>query len=179
MIWRVIKYADESKLHHLLAYTYHGEDHSLLANYVFQPFWRWAAEFLPLWLAPNLITLLGLLAMVLGYAVVAFHLPELQVRCCSRRVFFFFFFFFFDGFFFFFFFFFFFSKLEVGESEPPSWVWLLCGACIFTYQTLDALDGKQARRTGTSSPLGELVQQSLDVCLLLCSIAALLLLCLA
>jgi ethanolaminephosphotransferase len=89
-VWRVIAYADESKLHHLREYSYHGEDHSLLANYVFQPFWRWAAEFLPLWLAPNLITLLGLFAMVLGYVVVAFHLPELQVRRFKEFFFFFF-----------------------------------------------------------------------------------------
>ena len=28
--------------------------------------------------------------------------------------------------------------------------------CIWMYTALDAIDGKQARRTGTSSPLGEL-----------------------
>lgn len=27
---------------------------------------------------------------------------------------------------------------------------------MFAYQSLDAIDGKQARRTGTSGPLGEL-----------------------
>jgi phosphatidylglycerophosphate synthase len=27
---------------------------------------------------------------------------------------------------------------------------------LFLYQSLDAIDGKQARRTGTSGPLGEL-----------------------
>lgn len=33
--------------------------------------------------------------------------------------------------------------------EPlPSWVYLFNALCVFLYQTFDALDGKQARRTG-------------------------------
>jgi phosphatidylglycerophosphate synthase len=30
---------------------------------------------------------------------------------------------------------------------------------LFIYQSFDAIDGKQARRTNTSSPLGELFDQ--------------------
>jgi len=33
---------------------------------------------------------------------------------------------------------------------------------IFTYQTLDNIDGKQARRTGTSTPLGMLFDHGCD-----------------
>ena len=33
---------------------------------------------------------------------------------------------------------------------------------LFVYQTMDAIDGKQARRTGTGSPLGELFDHGLD-----------------
>ena len=47
-------------------------------------------------------------------------------------------------------------------SEVPSWCWVLAGLCLFGYQTFDALDGKQARRTGTSSPLGELFDHGCD-----------------
>ena len=36
----------------------------------------------------------------------------------------------------------------------PVWVYLFGAFTIWLYQTLDAVDGKQARRTGTSSPLG-------------------------
>ena len=32
----------------------------------------------------------------------------------------------------------------------------------FTYQTLDAIDGKQARRTGAASPLGQLFDHGCD-----------------
>jgi ethanolaminephosphotransferase len=34
------------------------------------------------------------------------------------------------------------------------WVYLFGAFALFMYQTLDAIDGKQARRTGTSGPLG-------------------------
>lgn len=33
---------------------------------------------------------------------------------------------------------------------------------LFVYQSLDAIDGKQARRTGTSTPLGELFDHGCD-----------------
>ena len=47
-------------------------------------------------------------------------------------------------------------------EEAPRWVYLFCAISIFWYQTMDALDGKQARRTGTSSPLGELFDHGCD-----------------
>lgn len=48
-------------------------------------------------------------------------------------------------------------------SEPvPQWLSALNFVCLWLYQTLDALDGKQARRTGTSSPLGELFDHGCD-----------------
>jgi len=48
------------------------------------------------------------------------------------------------------------------ETVAPRWVYLVHCFCLFAYQTLDALDGKQARRTGTSSPLGELFDHGCD-----------------
>src|SRR5690606_30771677 len=35
-------------------------------------------------------------------------------------------------------------------------------SCIFAYMTLDALDGKQARRTKNSTPLGEILDHLCD-----------------
>lgn len=45
----------------------------------------------------------------------------------------------------------------------PAWLIVLQILGIFVFQTLDALDGKQARRTGTSSPLGSWLDHALDV----------------
>lgn len=42
-----------------------------------------------------------------------------------------------------------------GLVEPaPGWVYVMQAVCLFMYSTLDNMDGKQARRTGSSSPLG-------------------------
>jgi hypothetical protein len=43
--------------------------------------------------------------------------------------------------------------LSLSKDFPPAFYY--CSAlCVFIYQTLDAIDGKQARRTGQSGPLG-------------------------
>eukprot|EP00438_Fugacium_kawagutii_P006240 Skav208389 [mRNA] locus=scaffold3508:218260:225878:+ [translate_table: standard] len=44
----------------------------------------------------------------------------------------------------------------------PSWVWLVLAACTFAYQTLDNMDGKQARRTNSSSALGLFIDHGVD-----------------
>jgi len=49
-----------------------------------------------------------------------------------------------------------------GTGEAPSWVYFNLAFSLFVYQTMDAIDGKQARRTGTGSPLGELFDHGLD-----------------
>ena len=84
-----------------------------------------AVNYLPTWLAPNLITLAGLAVLTGAYAVTAAHAPAL-------------------------------------EAAAPRWVYALMGAATFIYLHLDVLDGKQARRTGSSSPLGQLFDHGCD-----------------
>ncbi|GAA6057335.1 hypothetical protein NBRC10513_006799 [Rhodotorula toruloides] len=48
------------------------------------------------------------------------------------------------------------------RGSENGWVWASCAAGLFFYQTMDNIDGKQARRTGTSSPMGELFDHGLD-----------------
>lgn len=106
-------------------YQYVGVDKSLLANYIMQPFWRYLVNFLPLWMAPNVVTLLGFICIIFSYVVTALYNPDLT-------------------------------------ASVPSWVFVINAFCMFFYQTMDALDGKQARRTNTSSPLGELFDHGCD-----------------
>ena len=47
-------------------------------------------------------------------------------------------------------------------GKGPRWLHLLTGFCVFAYQTLDNMDGKQARRTGSSSALGMLFDHGCD-----------------
>jgi len=48
-----------------------------------------------------------------------------------------------------------------GRQAPPH-VYYFNAVALFLYQTLDAIDGKQARRTDTQSPLGELFDHGCD-----------------
>lgn len=49
------------------------------------------------------------------------------------------------------------------EDNPiPRWVFLFVSINVMVAYTLDGIDGKQARRTGTSTPLGELFDHGLD-----------------
>lgn len=57
-------------------------------------------------------------------------------------------------------------------SQGPSWLYFSFAFGLFMYQTMDNVDGKQARRTGTSSGLGELFDHGIDS--LNCTLASLL-----
>ena len=47
-------------------------------------------------------------------------------------------------------------------GHMPSWVYLFASFSVVFYTWLDCFDGKQARRTGTSSPLGQLFDHGCD-----------------
>jgi phosphatidylglycerophosphate synthase len=48
------------------------------------------------------------------------------------------------------------------ETPLPGAFYVVFSACAWIYSTFDNVDGKQARRTGTSSPLGELFDHGCD-----------------
>ncbi|KAJ1680213.1 hypothetical protein EV182_000465 [Spiromyces aspiralis] len=56
----------------------------------------------------------------------------------------------------------------------PSWIYYCFAAGIWLYSTFDNVDGKQARRTNTSSPLGELFDHGCDAlnCTIACIVEA-------
>lgn len=81
---------------------------------------------MPLWVAPNLITICGLILNVVTSTLVIMHSPQ------------------------------------ANSHDVPSYIFVLCAVGLFLYQTLDAIDGKQARRTNTSSPMGELFDHGCD-----------------
>ncbi|KAH0794847.1 CDP-alcohol phosphatidyltransferase family protein [Histomonas meleagridis] len=50
-----------------------------------------------------------------------------------------------------------------GISEPlPSWVCVINGLFLFIYQTCDNVDGRQARRTHSSSAIGQFFDHAVD-----------------
>ncbi|KAF2460537.1 hypothetical protein BDY21DRAFT_335704 [Lineolata rhizophorae] len=50
------------------------------------------------------------------------------------------------------------------DQDCPPWVYASWSIGLFLYQTFDAVDGTQARRTHQSGPLGELFDHGVDAC---------------
>ncbi|MCJ1479986.1 hypothetical protein MMC06_000140 [Schaereria dolodes] len=50
------------------------------------------------------------------------------------------------------------------DQDMPRWVYASWAIGLFLYQTFDAVDGTQARRTHQSGPLGELFDHGVDAC---------------
>jgi len=49
-----------------------------------------------------------------------------------------------------------------SDNHVPDWAVFFAGYCSLAYYTLDCMDGKQARRTKSSSPLGQLFDHGFD-----------------
>eukprot|EP00922_Rhytidocystis_sp_ex-Travisia-forbesii_P025866 GHVS01037945.1.p1 GENE.GHVS01037945.1~~GHVS01037945.1.p1 ORF type:complete len:535 (+),score=52.60 GHVS01037945.1:561-2165(+) len=48
------------------------------------------------------------------------------------------------------------------EEEAPRWLYFTVAVLLFIHQTADAVDGKHARNTGASSPLGQIFDHGCD-----------------
>ncbi|TID28340.1 hypothetical protein CANINC_002517 [Pichia inconspicua] len=112
-------------IRHLDEYKYQSEDRSLVTKYILKPFWLKFERIFPIWMAPNMVTLLGLMFIIISDLLVLIYDPNL-------------------------------------ESISPKWVYFYHAFAVFMYQTFDACDGIHARRTGQSSPLGELFDHCCD-----------------
>jgi phosphatidylglycerophosphate synthase len=54
------------------------------------------------------------------------------------------------------------TRFENNKDGIPNYFFFIEAASYFTYRILDEMDGKQARRTGNSSPLGLLFDHGCD-----------------
>uniref|UniRef100_A0A6T8K3P4 CDP-alcohol phosphatidyltransferase n=1 Tax=Hemiselmis andersenii TaxID=464988 RepID=A0A6T8K3P4_HEMAN len=115
-------------------HKYSSTGASIIDMLFLKAFSTWLATKLPLnhnlkaafhWTAPNTLTFVGLLCMVIPSSVVMYTSHDLL-------------------------------------SPSPALAYLATAMGIFAYQILDELDGKQARRTNSSSPLGELFDHGCD-----------------
>lgn len=123
-----MKYAYLSRraLDGLKHYKYKPGGYTFL-DVIHGPFWDALTNMLPMWLAPNLITLSGLMGVIISYFVSAYYIPDF-----------------------------------VGGADTPRWVFALNAVATIVYVNLDCIDGKQARRTRSSSPLGQLFDHGCD-----------------
>ncbi|KAL8732639.1 MAG: hypothetical protein Q9166_002614 [cf. Caloplaca sp. 2 TL-2023] len=124
----------EDALVHLKSYKYSSVDKSLISKYILKHYWNGFVKLLPLWLAPNMVTLLGFFFILADVILLEIFMPDL-----------------------------------VGPAS--SWLYYSFAFGVWMYSTMDNVDGKQARRTGQSSGLGELFDHGIDS--LNCTLASL------
>lgn len=120
-------------------YKYSSVDTSPLSNYVMHPFWNQVVKICPRWVAPNLLTLVGFICCVGHYVMLTIYDYDFTAGVAEVP--------------------------EWGSKEGvtiPGVVWVVVAVLLFLSHTLDGIDGKQARRTGTSGPIGELFDHGLD-----------------
>ena len=58
------------------SYRYAGVDKSPIARYILTPYWNYVTTLMPLWLAPNLITLFGLVAILINIVTIGIVVPD-------------------------------------------------------------------------------------------------------
>jgi ethanolaminephosphotransferase len=107
-------------------YKYQGGDNGISYIWFHSPLAERVASMLPKTLAPNVVTLVAAMFLVVPHIV---------------------------------------TILVYGTAfEGPinDWASVAVGVCHLIYITLDNVDGKQARRTGTSSPLGQMFDHGCD-----------------
>ena len=78
------KYLRESDLKSLDVYKYHGADYTFIEN-LLNPFWTWFASFFPDWMAPNMITFVGLLINV-SASILVVGLTPIVVSAIRRLI---------------------------------------------------------------------------------------------
>merc|ERR1719430_793226 len=103
------KILTEPELRKLKEHKYSSKCISIL-DPAMQKYWNWLVTLVPLWVAPNLITIVGLAINILTSVILMYYSPP-------------------------------------ATEQAPWWALLLCAVGLFLYQSLDAIDGKQARRT--------------------------------
>ncbi|GAX76340.1 hypothetical protein CEUSTIGMA_g3786.t1 [Chlamydomonas eustigma] len=123
-----MQFLSHEELIGLKQYKYKACGYTVLDD-IHNPVWTWLVNRLPIWLAPNLITLLASASILISFMINICYLP---------------------GF----------------KGEAPQWVYLVTAISVVLYVNLDCMDGKQARRTGSSSPLGQLFDHGCDALVL-------------
>ena len=108
----------KEELEKIKHYRYVTNESTAIEKYFYNSVWDFIANnLLPDWLAPNLLTLMGVIMPLAILSAVCLYSPDF------------------------------------GQTLSHNVVFLGFFAHLW-YQTIDAIDGKQARRTNNCSPLG-------------------------
>lgn len=127
-------YLKQDQLKRLETYKYASIDTSPLSTYVMHPFWNFIVEYVPMSIAPNVLTLAGFACTITNALLLTYYDYDYYAS----------------------------SDTHPQYIPIPSFIWLICAVNFFLAHTLDGIDGKQARRTKCTGPVGELMDHGVD-----------------
>lgn len=130
----MFRYYSTKTLRGFDSYKYRALDTSPLSIYVMHPFWDKTVTLVPTWLAPNMLTFLGFILAASNFLITCYYDWGFYAS----------------------------SPNHPEVSPIPAWIWFVLFVFHFGSHTLDGIDGKQAKRTKSSSPLGELFDHGVD-----------------
>eukprot|EP00980_Cylindrotheca_fusiformis_P018282 scaffold5966_cov118-Cylindrotheca_fusiformis.AAC.7 len=113
-------------------HQYKPGQYTFFDNYL-NSFWQKLTDGLPSGLAPNTVTSIGGSCCLLSYLLTAHYNFDPAI-----------------------------SSSQNEAAFAPAWLLTFNGLCLFVYYTFDCMDGKQARRTKSSTPLGQLFDHGVD-----------------
>lgn len=117
---------NEHAAYNLQRHKYSGSDEGILYKWFYNPVATKLVSYLPDWVAPNTLTLIGFIHTIVPL-VTLFTIADFDLL-----------------------------------GEVPRWFFFFQAWCYFAYRMLDEMDGKQARRTQNSSPLGLIFDHGCD-----------------
>ena len=141
----------QAALQRIAAHEYVSGGYTVLDR-ALNPFWARLTECLPLWVAPNLVTVCGALHCLVSYTITTLWYYYYYYNYYNSS-----------------------SSTDDNSNNigaAPAWLLIFNGYCLAAAYTLDAMDGKQARRIHMSSPLGQLLDHGLDSLCLLAHVSA-------
>eukprot|EP00042_Codosiga_hollandica_P029003 m.156888 g.156888 ORF g.156888 m.156888 type:complete len:239 (-) comp52939_c0_seq23:830-1546(-) len=131
-----MRYLSDQQREALRLYKYKVSDPAAINIYVFRPWWTWSFRVVPMWFVPNLMTIFGVLLTSASMLAVFYYDSGCDILTRHSN--------------------------DPSSELIPWYVWCAMGLAHLVGNALDQWDGIQARRVGSSGPLGEWFDHGLD-----------------
>ncbi|MFH4981556.1 hypothetical protein AB6A40_008265 [Gnathostoma spinigerum] len=127
------KYCTEEQLNRLGKYKYKLVMSCPFDTIIGEPIYDWSLQWVPIWMAPNVLTILGFLAAFIRLLILSYYDYTHE------------------------------ANSYVGSPYAiPNWFWLFASFSAVLTAIFDGVDGKQARRIGAAGHVGEILDHTLD-----------------
>lgn len=145
-LWHSKPILGQKHLQYLMTRKYVFINNSIVDYFCLKPI-EALAMWIPAWVPPNLLTVLGLTALILPSVMICFRSPtateqvkDIDIQGSKRAL-----------------------CSQAFNRQVPGWILLSASIGYIAFYILDTMDGIHARNTGQSSAVGEILDHGGDV----------------